>query len=313
MKIMTVAYIDLLGFSANLKEKEKDAVCSIRDLQEIVKARKLDENHYQVDIAAFAQRKLISSFSNFIPFSDSVFITSENSSLFIKQLSNLLLSFFRLYSDEYKNPMKASEPRKVEVSQFTQHGSSIKRENVYEIWFPLIFRGGVSYGQAFETKSYAIQDFSGKDMLNIAGKSVVKAVSLEKSGKGPRIFCDQEFVDSLDKGAKIYINPVNQEVSEILWPMEIFAPENNSTSEISNIRELFVPVVNLWKAFNHSDAGVHYFEFIKLIVTSSLVYFRNVNMEEKVVETLLKLIEENGLIDKVRQLLPKELIPEANK
>ena len=310
MNSRVIAFLDLLGFSNNTKLSSGFAANSIIDCNVILKDKYCDEKVILKQSGAiddFSRNHLVTSFENYLPFSDSVFITSEKPEIFIKQISNFLISCFKMNSDEYKKPINKLEPRKIITTHFSVKNQKVVSEKVEEYWFPLIFRGGVSYGEVIKLGIHSIQNYELKELFNLSGNPVINAVQYEKLGKGPRLFCGQEFVDSLPQNERQFIHPLKDCISEILWPMGIYFPCNDPKTEILKFRDMFIPVCNLWKAFNHLDFGNQYYSFLKLVILSTMKYFRNCSQEGLAVEFIEKEIENCQIEDKKSDLMNEKI------
>jgi len=152
--------------------------------------------------------------------------------------------------------------------------------------FPIMFRGGISFGSdvIFSPELY-INDINNPDRketyktsLNVCGKSYVNAVNLEKTDKGPRLFCDERFVKQLTFESKKAIRVVNTEKGrfyEIMWTYiicEIFENSNKNMSNLIN-KLLLQRAINLYKYYKDNEkCSNHYSEFIKLSCRGFLRY-----------------------------------------
>ena len=167
----------------------------------------------------------------------------------------------------------------------------------------MLFRGGISYGETYVFDINAIVDSNLTKIKNIAGPALVKSVKeLEPLGKGPRLFCDLEFTDQLDEEAKKYCKILSDNHYEILWPAFYFIKSNDLQSESSKICELIRPVANLWKAYNHLSFGIHYWEFLRLVVSASIRYFEIQGNRKVAEEALSNCLKSVGLEIKEKKL-----------
>ena len=74
---------------------------------------------------------------------------------------------------------------------------------------------------------------------------------------------------------------------EILWPAyEFIANEDVNLELINKFEHLFLPAVDLRKAYNHFEDGIHYYNFLKLIVVGTLHYFSFNDCDLKVANDL---------------------------
>ena len=268
-----VAYIDLLGFSNYVNTNLGDALRLYENYNAIIESMMYDHTEFQY----------------FIPFSDSIFIASDNPNEFISQLSNFLMSCFRYNSNEFNKPKIKSKPEQVEVKviKFVEDKLDVVKE--YQNWFPTLFRGGVSYGEVFPHDTNYINNKERLIVKTLAGRGVVKAVGLESSPKikGPRLICDKECKIALsDAKIQQYLIPLQEDEKffEILWPSFFFI--NDKKYKIGKFNELFLPAFNLWNAYKDKTYGVHYYEFLNLIVKSTLAFANTIGEINYAVEII---------------------------
>jgi len=279
-----VAFIDLLGFKYYTDFNISTAYnLLVSDISSIIK-EKISDNELHPPSSyttenerKLAEKKLITSFEYFLPLSDSIFIISSDkkADIFIEQLSSFLLSLFYLNMKAY-NENKNENVTEMGVKHFSLNKEGIKIKNVKEFWPPAFFRGGISFGKIILEENFVcIKNSKKHNTVNLVGSAVVSAVELEKIGeKGPRIFCDKNFYDKLstEKQNK-YCVKIRENLYEILWPIAIFIEEEGMQNECnSKFYELLETSYKLWKSFNRKSFGIHYWEFIKLVVKSVLKY-----------------------------------------
>lgn len=297
-----VAYLDLLAFSSYVRENTKDAMLAFTNYRAILEIKIADDINHPSDsysnpiLKDLATRNSVNSFNHFLPFSDCVFISSNDPNLFLKQLGSFVLHCFKITSRQYEHPDDPRNPTKI-VHKFND--STTLEEN----WYPTLFRGGIAFGEAKHIELLGIVNGKPQKMANLAGKAVVDAVGLESKVKGPRIVFEKKLFDKLDDSTKIYVNEIEGKgLYELLWPGFRYIPENGE-QEINNFHELFLPAVNLWKANNHTPHSEQYFSFIELVVTSTLKIFDANGLKDIAVTKVSKVIREVGLGDKAIQLL----------
>jgi hypothetical protein len=298
-----VAYLDILGFGNHTYTNVEEALELLSDYQEIIRQKIIDKkshplSDYPEELQELAKQNMVDSFEYFLPFSDSLFIQSSSPNDFVKQISHFLLACFQLKANAYSYPEDPSDPSKITKKQIgKKNGKYIKKDKPYH-WYPLIFRGGISYGETYIFDINAIVDSNLTKIKNIAGPALVKAVKeLEPLGKGPRLFCDSDFVNQLDPETKKYCKKLPDKHYEILWPAFHYIKANNE-SEINKICELIRPVANLWKAYNHLPFGIHFWEFLRLVVEASIRYFEIQGNSKIAEDEISKCLELNGLKDK---------------
>ncbi len=306
-----VAYLDILGFGNHTYTNVEEALELLSDYQMIINQKIIDNNlhptlSYSSELQDLAKQRIVDSFEYFLPFSDSIFIQSFNANDFVKQLSRFLLDCFLLKSNKYSNPEDPSDPSKVTLKDVKiKNNEVVEKERPYH-WHPLLFRGGISYGEAYVFDMNAIVDSNLTKIKNIAGPAIVKAVKeLEPLGKGPRLFCDAEFFNQLDDKTKKYCKKLSESDKhyEILWPAFYFIENNDLEIESYKIFELLRPVSNLWKAYNHMPFGEHYWEFLKLVVSSSVRYLENNGNKDNAKNIISKHLKSVGLANKKDALI----------
>jgi hypothetical protein len=297
-----VAFLDLLAFSNHVRENTQDAFLAFTTYRTILETKITDDlvhppSTYSNEILQdLATRNSVNSFKYFLPFSDSVFISSDDPNLFLKQLGSFVLHCFTFTSRQYQNPPDPSNPTKV-IHKFKDN--TIIEEN----WYPTLFRGGIALGEAIPIELMGIVNNKPQKIANLAGKAVVRAVGLESKIKGPRIVFEKDFYEQLDEKTKIYV--LETEVKglyELLWTAFKYIPSNGA-SEINSCYELFLPALNLWKAYNHTPFSEHYFKFVELVVTGTIKVFEAHGHKDIAVNKITELIKSYGIEHKTSQLL----------
>jgi hypothetical protein len=298
----TVAFLDLLAFSNHVRENTKDALLAFTTYRTILETKITDDLvHPQTTysnpiLQDLATRRSVNSFNHFLPFSDSVFISSDETDLFLKQLGSFVLHCFTFTSRQYQNPEDPSNPTKV-VHKFKDNTI------LEETWYPTLFRGGISLGEAIPIELMGIVKNKPQKIANLAGKAVVRAVGLESKIKGPRIVFEKDLYDKLDSETKVYTAETEiKGLYELLWTGFHYIPSNGQ-NEINSFYELFLPAVNLWKAYNHTQFSEHYFKFIELVVTGTLKVFEANGHIDIAISKVKEMIKAQGLEHKTAQLL----------
>jgi hypothetical protein len=285
-----VCFLDLLGFSNYTLTDLKGALVMLDNYQTIFHEKFKDRESsasIHITLNQLFKKNLLTSFEYFIPFSDSIFITSKDIETFINQVSSFLLNCYRLTANEYYNPVNKSDPCLI--------------NNGTERWYPIFFRGGLAFGTAFPFNLEGIVASKLAQVNNLAGEAVVRAVRLEKKKdssnkriKGPRLLCSEEVKQKIIN-ANHFLDRFD-DVYEVLWPQALFIDDNPVATEIQKIDEVFIQASNLFKAYgSRPDEGLHYFEFIKLISRSCLKYFE-FRKDKSIAEKRLSiLIDKQGL------------------
>ncbi|MDA3886581.1 MAG: hypothetical protein PF638_13395 [Candidatus Delongbacteria bacterium] len=296
-----VAYIDLLGFSNFVNSNLSDAIKVLENYNHIIDDKIFDQK---------LDNKSKNSFKYFIPFSDSIFIASEMPNEFIKELADFFLACFKFTSDQYIRPRNSDSPEDIEViTNIIDKNGKTTQEKVIQKWYPILFRGGISFGEAHAIELNTINNSEYSKIKTLAGKAVVKSVGLEcledlkGKIKGPRLICDKEFMDSItDSKIKFYIVKLKdfENLYEILWPAFHFI--NNKPYEIKKFNNLFIPISNFWKAYKNEKYGRHYLNFIKLLIESTLRFAENINETNNAIDYIKTQLKNNGMQSDIKYL-----------
>lgn len=279
-----VAYIDLLAFSNHLRENTSDALMAMNNYNTIMSIKIRDEitnpvTSYPQELQNLAKTHSVDSFDFFLPFSDSVFLMSSDCSSFIKQLGSFVLQSFTSTAHFYKHPQDSSKPEKGYVNNYSINNDGKLVISQAECnYYPVLFRGGLAYGEAFPIELYGVLDKKPSKAQVITGKAVANAAKLESTVKGPRLIFGKDVFEQLNNDARDYcrIIPENANMYEILWPAFRFIKQNDTSQckqEIFKMCDVIDPAYNLWKAYNHTKESIHYFNFIEMIISSIIQFF----------------------------------------
>ena len=296
------AYIDILGFKEIINKDINGAIQLINDYQEILKIKKIDESMFKekyekeekdMNLKSLFDRSIIDSFEYFIPFSDSAFIIANNAAKFVFQISNYLLGSFMLGGYIYDDRHSRDKDDLMQVN-------NSKRK-----WYPLLFRGGVSFGECIPYKNYQITGFQLTQNYNLMGKAVAEAVQNESTDKGPRLFCSKQFYDVIsDNECKQILCPLknHKDIYEILWPMPHVMDKG-----INGYKQLLEIGINLWSYLNHEEYGIHYFKLLELIIKSIMETYKNDQQEmARAKQTIAEVFNKKSTdIRKVSRLIEK--------
>lgn len=281
-----VAYLDVLGFTnyVNGNEHSGFAADILRKVSEVINSKINEESLHPVEkydetLKPIALRTSITSFENFLSLSDSVFISSGDANLFIKQLSSLLSECFIYTGFAYKNPKDNEHPEKVGIK--IDSVNNLEKEEVK--WYPVIFRGGVSYDEAIYDYIFNISENEILKSPNIIGKAVVNAVNLEmsKNGKGPKLFIDDKFISQLDVENRRFVTKDSFGNEHFLWPVYHFSFDDVVDNFIAESIEFLQISINLWKGYKDEVFADHYFEFMKLVSNSIVCVCDNYYQKDK--------------------------------
>ncbi|MFH2108558.1 MAG: hypothetical protein ABII93_07815 [Chrysiogenia bacterium] len=277
-----VCYLDLLGFSNYTKSNPKGALWLLDNYQTILHETIRDgasDTPVPTTLKKLHEMNLVSSFEYFIPFSDSIFITSKEIDDFIFQVSSFLIKCFWLTADKYTYPVNKADPCYVSNGEW---------------WYPTFFRGGMAFGKVIPFELESIKTKNLTKVTNLTGEALVQAVGLERTDKGPRLFCSLGVQQRVEKAQHFIVS--KNSIFEVLWPMRLFSDENSVDSEVQKIDEIFIQASNLYNAYGMiNDIGKHYLEFIKLISHSSLQYFNSRKCISKAKDRLSRLINQFNL------------------
>ena len=290
-KKYAVIYLDLLGFKWFLNKDRKAAVEIHRDFHHILGIRGMSEG----PLKRLAERHGRDSFEYFLPMSESVFILSEDPDKVAAQLSTLLSDIFLFSAHAYSMP-DSCDVLQQRIREFCVNESGIAKV-IYrkENWFPVLFSGGISYGEVEIVHAPSICDGREITFPNVIGPGIVQAVGLEQIRlPGPRILCDHEFVKQLGKPATNYLRK-EEDVWELLWPGFKYFEGNDERIERYELRSLFSPALDLWKHFSRENSEKHYRAFLELIVRSHLAFSECASNPRVVNEFLEQKLNEAGL------------------
>ena len=306
-----VAYIDLLAFSNHVRENSGDALMAMNNYNTILSTKIRDElmnpvSSYPQGLQELAKMHSIDSFDYLLPFSDAVFLMSHDCNSFIKQLGSFVLQSFTITSHFYRDPIDPANPEKGTVNHISiDENGQLKVSKDTCNYYPALFRGGLAYGEAFPIELSAVIDKKSSVSKVITGAAVVEAVKLESGVKGPRLIFKEDVYGQLDNDTSIYcrVIPERSDTYEVLWPAMEYIKQNDidqCAQEISKMYDLLVPAYNLWKAYNHTIYSAHYFNFIELIVASTIQLFdQKFGLKTHAKEAIKKWVKGNELRDKI--------------
>jgi len=319
-----VCFIDLLGFKNITVNDGFGAQNLLWNSQQILEERLLDARSHPIDsygvpsVRELADQTYFDSCEMFLPGSDSIFMVSDDVTRFIPQLSHFLLSCFQFTSSEYAHPSDPTQPHKVTVRVIGRGGSV---SEVEANWYPTLFRGGMYYGDVSDLPAKAIVNRKEIKTANICGPAVVHAVGLEKSGKGPRLFCHEWVRDIVDPKYESYFVEIrreqeaverceggnsNEKIYELLWPAFHYNHSNDCGVEIYEINGLLLPAINLWLAYRSQCFGKHYLEFLRLVIRSALMFFDSTPCAARARDLIQSRLVEAGLQSEVAALMNEQ-------
>lgn len=201
-----VVYLDLLGFSNHIRESCADAVDLLGDNRTILDNKisdlSLPIQSLSKELKGIFVNTNITTFENFIPFSDSIFIMSriENINLFVKQLSDYIYGVFNLNVNIYLANESNSDPSigSIFVPKLNKDGH-VSLEEKERHYYPSFFRGGMARGNSGLTQTDGIVNYKKKSVDMLVGRAVVDAVKMEGLVKGPRLLFSEDVYNNLEK------------------------------------------------------------------------------------------------------------------
>ncbi len=309
---MIIAFLDLLGFSHLIESNIVAAYDNLNSFNRVIQTKITDNKthpveSYEESMREFVENTAITSFDNMISISDSLIISSRQPSLFVKQLSNLVSAIYIRYSEPFRQPFDDVSVVKSN-KLFTMYSTNnIQPHNS----FPIMFRGGISYGEdvIFNRETQIFSGEISNNGINVCGLSYVRAVQLEKSGKGPRLFCDKNFVKQLDKESTRAIRKIDENIYELVWTYYACETDENCSDKQCNISKrinsmLLPSAYNLYSYYDKTECAdengykkttEHYKEFVFLVYRGIMKYAKDngINLEQTHTAMLKRINDEN--------------------
>ena len=202
------------------------------------------------------------SFCDFIPMSDSLFITGKDTNLFLKDLSTFLAETF-LYNS----------------------GTSKKIT---------LFKGAIAYDELETVQQKCKVNFQMNKQNNIVGKALNNAVLLDainKNNKGPRIFIDDTFYDQLKKDTIEKYILVENNTKELLWPYYAFDSNNDFEMELKKYEiDWLVKSLELYNCYKNKTFSKCYEEFVNLVIKTAVQTAKRIDFYDKIREEFISII-----------------------
>ncbi|MDD4773313.1 MAG: hypothetical protein PHZ09_06865, partial [Eubacteriales bacterium] len=310
-----VAYLDILGFSSYILKDTSGALNLLDTANQEIKTRLIDpasSTYNEPSLQKMVKIHSAESFEAYLPMSDSIFIIGQNPNDFVEQVSSFLCSCYCSTSHVYSHPENESNPITVTMNQFKiDTDGGFTTSDVIANWYPNIFRGGVSIGEAAIFSTLAI--FRNQELIpererksiellgekvgtgfvsNVAGKAVVEAVGLEKNGgTGPKLFLTSEIINALDDEHKTFVKTDYDGKKHFLWPVYFIDSFDNDLliEWNSTFNDIVKGSINLYKYHvvnSNSHVADHYKEFVKLIADSFIAVstFKKYTMGKKLLK-----------------------------
>lgn len=326
MKKYVVIFLDLLGFGSFSNEDSDAALRILEDFQEVLLVRRQTADlNLSIDVPEMLMDPApngtsLDSFEYFLPMSDSVFILSDEPDKVAAHLSTFLVDSFILRGHALRNA-DISNVHRQRVTNFRYANSGeVDRNTADENWYPVLFRGGISYGDAEVFKTIAIHSDEEVWVQNVRGPGVIQAVRSQERKicgeklKGNRILCDRQFIDHLCSNTERFLRK-ERDAWELLWPAFSYIDNSNGESNYRDVLdELFWPAFVLWQYYSGKPKEeVHYRAFLELIVRSHMAYAGFASNCEPVCEYMHETLEKAGLRLSGTDLNAKLIFPNAIK
>lgn len=282
MKAVVVAFLDLLGFSELLRKNQDAAVTNLVYFNQALNAKfndyeKMKNMNVEEQLKEFIDNSSIKSFKDVISVSDSLIITSNDSDEFVKNISHLLSQLYIESNESYRIPYNLDT-----LTEEDKKYTDIKKSDLNDEYMknvPLLFRGGASIGTDVAIpNAVCIRDFNKNTGITISGRTYLDAVKLEKSGKGPHLFCNKDFAQSLKDKSCIRLYNVSLGIYEIVWSYwgcEVGEKHSEPTQNInSGLEKMLIPALNLYVYYrsHNPDFLIYYKELVEIVCRGILKY-----------------------------------------
>jgi len=304
---LIIAFLDLLGFEWLMGYDLEAAFNNLNYFNQIIKTKIIDEmahpeeSYESISLRDFVRKSSVTSFKYMISISDSLIIGSEVPDLFIRQLCDFVSYAFIMSAEPFVKEFTDLKSVNDTLTYNTKNGTIEQRK---ECAFPLLFRGGISFGHVIFSPEFQINQYKVNNSgINVCGLDYLRAVKLEGTGKGPRLFCSQSFVNTLSTESKKAIRSISnredEKVYELIWTYYAFEALSNSSNKRENIsrclnRTLLPPAINLYNYFKNDEKNkLHYEEMLKLIFRGAIKYAKD-NAED--VDNIIDILK-SKLID----------------
>ena len=298
VKKRVVVYLDLLGSKSSIKEDIEGAIGRQSDFTEVRRVVRMLERIQppsmlpEGQLKRLAKRNALDSFSHLLPMSDSVFIVSDQPDMVAEQLSTLLSKCFQYDTADFE---LSKDIQHVSTGKPMSSSGTAEKDKCKKNCYPILFRGGISYGGVKVVEDQAISGGHDVSIPNVIGPGVVQAVDLEQMRlPGPRILCDREFVDQLKGVAANYLRREGDSW-ELLWPAFCYVEGDDERAQSYVLNDLFDSAFALWQCYRGTPFEKHYSSFLELIVRSHLAFAESASDPELVNEFLNQKLDEFGL------------------
>lgn len=282
---MIVAFLDLLGFSSLLKENAETALDNLNAVNYAIRTRVIDRLIPDSEVDSHTEKWNLTSFNQMISFSDSLVLGGYDVNSFVSHLANFVASIYIKRSEPFRKPFND-----INSVLACQNVDLMRNGNFrYHHAKPVFFRGGVSVGdQVCFFDQFDIKNTEIFQSRNATGETYLEAVILEKSGKGPRLFCNQSVVDAFsDKNVKNMIKKVKgeTEIFEIVWTMEGCSSDlEYCVDKWKNVCEsidttMLPPAINLYRYYQEDKVLKEQYEELLKLVCYGIVKYADVECD----------------------------------
>lgn len=276
-----IAFLDVLGFSHHVYEDLEETEKILHDINELIdvsatskfNASKISDKNLYKELKNYT----LDSVDFVLPVSDCIFLGSNELNQMIEQISVFLCR----------------------ILEKTFHDFEM---NNYQKSFPVIMRGGISYGKVKKVKSSFHVNKAKGDFFNIIGTPVVEAVRLEEvHGSGPNLFLTYDVMSQLSEELKKfvsekYINNVGN-INHFLWPRYFFF-KNNLKNDFSSqfdftCKKVLKPIIGLYFKYKNKKYSEYYKNLacITIEAFSKIYLLTEENQQENKMYSQIKLKE----------------------
>ncbi|MBL7221123.1 MAG: hypothetical protein ISS69_13480 [Phycisphaerae bacterium] len=305
-----VVFLDLLGFRRAVMDYPSAAIGLLQDYSDSLNIKLCDAKLMSEQQEASPEIKRLNylsstdSFETFLPMSDSIFIVSSSPSDLVLQLSHFLWDCLQPRWLAFTKPENPASPTTVN----TQTIDLVSNETIKnkETWLPVLFRGGISWGQVTNIKAFSIVE--GKEVVgaNLIGEAVASSVGLEqKKPKGPRILLSDQFFEQVNEEARCYVaqTPDLQDTYELLWPMALMETSSDLQDALDNeLGQLLRGIVALLLS-HPADTKTfqHYLAFLGLTIRAGMQKYPcyREQLRKKVRQLLIEGVNASETPDKI--------------
>ncbi len=262
----SIAFIDLIGFTNFQTEDIGGAITMVEGVINILATKLNDSNQHPIEqyptseLAELALSVGTTSFLLAYPISDSIIIISDDTDLFVVQLAHFISECFQ-YAAHVYDVKGEIDPTSVTMTKIgLDSNGNLKYGEEKEHWYPIMFKGGISYGEFILYPSKLQIGSHLKEHINFIGEGYIKAYKhseLRGPGfRGPRLFLDSSFIQRLGEKTRRYVvdvkvNGKQDRIQELVWPALMYHEGNNPEVEANEIPGRIMPILKLLKYYKN--------------------------------------------------------------